>query len=210
MAGSAVFVANGQQAMLLGLTEQLVGRRAFEATGFRYCGNLVPPRLAVPELIRLLPEMQALVTHLTETFGLQGLNGLDFVWHRGRAWTVEVNPRPSASLELIDLAYGIRVFDTHVRAFGGELPAFDLEQALKSSPAAGKAILFAARDVQLNDTDHWVAQGIRDVPRPGEQIKAGHPICTILATAATPSACLRQLWSTAAELKRQLKNLPPS
>jgi predicted ATP-grasp superfamily ATP-dependent carboligase len=207
--GSAVFVADGRQAVLLGLTEQLVGRRAFGASGFGYCGNLVPPRLKPSELSPLLREMQAVVTHLTKTFGLRGLNGLDFIWHRGRAWCVEVNPRPSASLELIDLAYSIRVFDAHVRAFGGELPAFDLGEALKSSPAAGKAILFAARDVRLNDTDRWVAQGIRDVPHAGEQIKARHPVCTILATAATPMACLRQLWSKAAKLKRQLKNLPP-
>lgn len=210
MVGSGVFVADGRQAVLLGLTEQLVGRRAFGASGFGYCGNLVPPRLKSFELTSLLQETQAVVTHLTKTFGLRGLNGLDFIWHRGRAWTVEVNPRPSASLELIDLAYGIRVFDTHVRAFGGELPTFDLEQVLKSSPAAGKAILFAARDVQLNDTDRWIAQGIRDVPHAGEQIEAQHPVCTILATAATPMACLRQLWSKAAKLKRQLKNLPPS
>jgi predicted ATP-grasp superfamily ATP-dependent carboligase len=107
---------------LLGLTEQLVGQPAFGATGFNYCGNLVPPPLPSDELAALLREVRALITYLAEIFGLRGLNGLDFIWHAGRAWAIEINPRPSASLELLDLAYGLRVFDAHVRSFGGNCP----------------------------------------------------------------------------------------
>jgi len=209
MAGSAVFVANGQRAVLLGLTEQLVGRRAFGATGFGYCGNLVPPRLSPAELTSLFKETETLVAHLTQTFGLWGLNGLDFIWRQGRTWTIEVNPRPSASVELIQLAYGLPVFEAHVRAFEGALPDFKLRQALERGLAAGKAIFFAPHDVQLGDTSRWPAQGIRDVPHPGEQIKRQHPVCTLLTTGATPAACLRRLYSKAARLKRQLKSFEP-
>ncbi len=205
MVGSAAFVANGQQAVLLGLTEQLVGRRAFGATGFRYCGNLLPPRLTPDELAVLLPELQTLVIHLTQVFALRGLNGLDFVWHNGHIWTIEVNPRPSASLELIDIAYGIRVFDAHVRSFTGQLPNFELEQALANGMAAGKAILFAPHDVRLGDTSGWAVQGIRDIPHPGEQIKHQHPVCTILTTGVTPTVCLHKLWLKAAKVKQSLR-----
>jgi predicted ATP-grasp superfamily ATP-dependent carboligase len=205
MAGSAVFVANGQRAILLGLTEQLIGRRAFGATGFGYCGNLVPPRLPPAELAVLLKQTEVLVTHLTQTFGLWGLNGLDFIWRRGQAWTLEVNPRPSASLELIQLAYGLPVFEAHVRAFRGALPDFELRQALDRGSAAGKAIFYAPHDLQVGDTSRWLAQGIRDVPHPGEQIKHQHPVCTLLTTGPTPTACLRRLWSRAAKLKRELR-----
>lgn len=55
---SAAFVADGRQAVLLGLTEQLVGRRAFGAVGFRYCGNLLPPRLGPEELAQLIQELR--------------------------------------------------------------------------------------------------------------------------------------------------------
>ena len=203
--GSALFVANGQQAVLLGLTEQLVGRRAFGAARFGYCGNLLPPRVAPAELTRLLQQTRALVTHLTRLFNLRGLNGLDFIWHQGQVWTVEVNPRPSAAVELVDLAYNLRVFDVHVRSFKGELPDFDLEQALTHSPAAGKAILFAPQTVRLEQTDHWLSSNLRDIPHPGEQINQHQPVCTILTTSATPLACLRQLRSKALKLKQELK-----
>ncbi len=208
MVGSAAFVANGRQAVLLGLTEQLVGRRAFGAAGFQYCGNLVPPSLPPGELGQLLRQAQALVTHLTEAFGLRGLNGLDFVWHEGRAWTLEVNPRPSASLELIDLVYELRVFDAHVRSFSGHLPAFELELAMAEGPAAGKAILFASQDVIVGDTGDWARQQIRDIPHPGAQIKHRQPICTLITTATTPAGCLRKLRARAAQLKARLEPVP--
>jgi predicted ATP-grasp superfamily ATP-dependent carboligase len=209
MVGSAAFVADGRQAVLLGLTEQLVGQRVFGATGFHYCGNLVPPPLPPEELATLLQEMRAIVSHLTTTFGLRGLNGLDFIWHAGRAWTIEVNPRPSASLELLDLAYGLCVFDAHVRSFSGQLPDFELEQALTKGPAVGKAILYAPHDVSVGDTSNWARRGIRDIPHPGEQIKHRHPVCTILTTASTPLACLRQLQIRAAEIRGWLRPVSP-
>ncbi len=209
LVGSAAFVADGRQAVLLGLTEQLVGRPAFGAAGFSYCGNLVPPSLPPDERVTLLREVRVITSYLTEVFGLRGLNGLDFIWHAGRVWTIEVNPRPSASLELLDLAYGLRVFDAHVRSFSGQLPDFDLEQALVRGTAAGKAIVFAPHDVIVGDTSAWATYGIRDIPHPGEQIKYQQPVCTLLTTADTPADCLRQLQAQATRLKTWLKAAPP-
>lgn len=200
LVGSAAFVADGRRAVLLGLTEQLIGQRAFGASGFTYCGNLAPPRLPPAELAALLPEVEAIVSHLTESFGLQGLNGLDFVWQDGHTWTLEVNPRPSASLELFDLAYGLRVFDLHIRSFNSHLPDFDLAAALTNGTAAGKTIVYAPRDITVGDTSEWASQGICDIPHSGEFIKQGNPVCTLLAAADTPAACLRQLHRQAAEL----------
>ena len=53
--------------------------------------------------------------------------------------------------------------------------------------------VFAQRDVTLGDTGDWAAQGIRDVPHRGEHIEAPNPVCTLLAEADTPAACLRKL-----------------
>ena len=199
---SAQFAADGSRAVVLGLTEQLVGRRAFGATGFRYCGNVIPPRLRRVERASLLGQVRALAAHLAAGFGLRGVNGVDFIWREKRPWVLEVNARPTAALELLDSAYNIRTFDIHTRACAGELPQFDLAAAWRSgAPAAGKAILFARRDVSLGDTGGWAEHGIRDVPHPGEHIAAPHPICTLLATGRTPAACLREL-RTKADLVR--------
>lgn len=204
MVGSATFVANGLEGLLVGLTKQLIGKEVFGANEFRYCGNVMPPPLPQEELLILLQEVRTIVNHLTAEFGLRGLNGLDFIWHEGRVWTIELNPRPTASIELMDWAYDLRLFAAHVQAFTGQLPSFDLEQAMRDAPAAGKAILFAAEDITLGDTGSWFERGIRDIPYPGEHIRRGNPVCTVLAMAASPELCEQKLEQRVAELKTWL------
>jgi predicted ATP-grasp superfamily ATP-dependent carboligase len=184
---SAAAVGDGQAAIVLGLSEQLVGRRAFGVRGHRWCGNLVPPRTPVP-----LDQAQAICSRLAAAFGLRGLFGIDFVWDGERAWTVEVNPRPTASLEVIEAAYGVKVF---------EAP----EVVAEPVRAAGKAVLFATEDVVVGDTERWLVRGVRDVPHPGERIAAGRPICTVVTTAATPDEALAQLEDEAARLRAELR-----
>ena len=152
--------------------------------GYRWCGNVVPPRLPAGERADLLGQARAICSRLAGAFALRGLFGVDFVWDGERAWTIEVNPRPTASLEAIEAAYGVGVFGAHLRACAGELPR------ARASPrgAAGKAVLFATEDVVIGDSVRWLERGVRDVPHPGERIAAGHPICTVVATAATPEA----------------------
>ena len=122
----------------------------------------------------LLGQARAICSCLAAAFALRGLFGVDFVWDGERAWTIEVNPRPTASLEAIEAAYGVGVFGAHLRACAGELPQVEAERA----GAAGKAVLFATEDVVIGDSVRWLERGVRDVPHPGERIAAGHPICT--------------------------------
>lgn len=203
---SAAFVAGGGGAVLLGLTEQLIGWSSMGGRGFRWCGSLVPPRLPRGQVVALLHQARAIGDRLAGAFGLRGLFGVDAIWDGERAWTLEVNPRPSASLEAIQRAYGLQVFDAHVRAQAGELPSFDLESAWEVAPAAGKAIVFATEDVGVGDTQGWPERGIRDVPHPGERIAVRHPICTLLASEVTPEACLRSLEAQAMRLRTELKS----
>jgi len=180
---SAAAVGDGSDAVVLGLTEQLVGRRAFGVRGHRWCGNLVPPRAPVPR-----DQVQAICSRVASAFGLRGLFGVDFVWDGERAWTLEVNPRPTASLEAIEAAYGIRVFD----------PPAVVGEPLR---AAGKAVVFATEDVVIGDSERWLERGVRDVPHPGEHIAKGRPICTVVTTATTPEEALAGLEEQAAGLE---------
>jgi uncharacterized protein len=184
---SAAAVADGRGAVVLGITEQLIGERAFGVRGHRWCGNLVPPRVPVPR-----EQVQAICSRVAEAFCLRGLFGVDFVWDGERAWTVEVNPRPTASLEAIEAAYGVRVFD----------PPAVVDEPVR---AAGKAVLFATEDVVVGDSERWLERGVRDVPHPGEQIAKGRPICTVMATAASPQDVLAQLEEHAARLGAELR-----
>lgn len=202
---SATFVADGQRAVLLGLTEQLVGLEIFGALAFRWCGNVMPPRVRAAEISTMLTEAAAIATHLTQRFKLRGVNGIDFIWQAGRVWTIEVNPRPSAALELIDRAYDLRVFDAHVKACHGVLADFDLLEVWRDAPAVGKAVLFALdQDVDTGDTTGWFGRNIRDVPHPHEHISKRHPICTLLTEGGDADEVLRKLHTLAADIRMEL------
>ena len=180
---SAAAVGDGAEAVVLGLTEQLVGQRAVGVRGYRWCGNVTPPRLPAVEQDALLDQARAICSRLAGAFGLRGAFGVDFIWDGERAWTHEVNPRPTASLEL----FGSGSFDAHLRGCAGELPRVEAHRG-----AGGKAVLFATEDVTIGDSERWLQDGVRDVPHPGERIAARHPICTIVTTAHDPVAALNE------------------
>jgi uncharacterized protein len=199
---SAAAVADGRDAVLLGVSEQLTGRRAFGARGFVWCGNVAPPRLPAAERDALGRAAAAVCAHVARGFGVLGLFGVDLVWDGERAWVVEVNPRPTASLETIAAAHGVRPFAAHVEACRGRLPA--VPALARPVVAAGKAIVYASEDVRVPDTRGWGDAGIRDVPHPDEAIPTGHPVCTLTATGPSPATVLAGLEARAAALRSEL------
>lgn len=195
--GSIVFLAAGGTARPLGLTRQLIGDATFGAAGFRYCGSILAgggdPQFAND--VRLLADATRLAAALADAFDLVGVNGADFVARDGTPVAVEVNPRYSASMELVERAYGISIFAAHATACTSrELPAFDLEVARRGAGAFGKAIVFARHDVVCGDTRSWLRDpDVRDVPHPGEHIAAGRPVCTVFARGADSAHCYAEL-----------------
>jgi uncharacterized protein len=204
VACSAAAVADERSAALLGVSEQLIGRRALGARGYMWCGNLVPPRLPARERRVLADAARAICAHLAAAFRLRGLFGVDMVWDGERAWVVEVNPRPTASLETIEAVHGVRPFSSHVEACSGRLPT--VRSPAEPDAAAGKAVVFTTGDVRVPDTRAWPSRGIRDVPHPGERIAAGAPICTLVATGRAPEAVLSDLEARAAALRAELRD----
>ena len=199
--GSVVFAAAGGRSVPLGISRQLVGDRAFGATGYQYCGSILMPYDDTDG------DAAALSAAVAGEFGLAGVNGIDFISSGGRAYAIEVNPRWSASMELVELAYGVSVFGAHATACArGELPDFDLCAARRGAPVLGKAIVFARRDVVIGDTSAWLpavpvspalpalpgppaVPAPRDIPRAGERIAAGQPVCTVFASGDGVAEC---------------------
>ncbi len=202
LACSVAAVADGRAAVVLGGGVQLVGHRGFGARGYAWCGNLVPPRLGEAQRRALAGAARTICAHLAQAFGLRGLFGVDLVWDGERAWVVEVNPRPTGSLECVEAAHEVDVFAAHLEGCAGRLPSIPPAQAPRR--AAGKAILFARQDVRIGDTRGWPARGIRDVPHPRERIAAGHPVCTLVSVHESPDAVLADLEARAAALRAEL------
>jgi predicted ATP-grasp superfamily ATP-dependent carboligase len=203
LACSVAAVADGRSAVALGISEQLIGHRGFGGGGYAWCGNLVPPRLGEVQRAALARAARTICAHLARVFGLRGLFGVDLVWDGDRAWVVEVNPRPTGSLECVEAAHDVSVFAAHLEGCAGRLPPVAPAQVPRR--AAGKAILFATRDVRVGDTRRWPARGIRDVPHPRERIAAGRPICTLVSEQGSPEAVLADLEARAAALRAELR-----
>lgn len=205
MSCSAVYVAAGGGATLLGVTEQLVGCSWAGASDFRYCGSLGP----LPLDARSLASFQQIGNCLARAFSLAGLFGVDAIWTDEGIWPVEVNPRYTASIEILERALGIAAVALHVAACRDNL--------LPTTPAAtircycAKAILYAHANVtlgnaisklagRLNSSPTWPV--IADVPRTGTMVASGQPLTTVLASGPARLAILQQLQQLA-ELVRQ-------
>jgi predicted ATP-grasp superfamily ATP-dependent carboligase len=191
-----VFLSDGRRALPLGISRQLIGERRLGARGFRYCGSL----LAADHTVPLFPQRgqveaiaSALADAATKEFKLVGLNGLDFIARRGVPYPIEINPRYSASMELLESVLGIPLFELHANACRGKLPRVAARRR-SLAPVAGKAVVFARRTVTIGDTRAWLVRDtIADVPHAGERITRGHPICTVFAQAGSVEACRRRL-----------------
>jgi predicted ATP-grasp superfamily ATP-dependent carboligase len=206
-AGSAAFLADGGRAVILGVTEQISGWRALGGTGFRYGGNIAGPAGAFLPPGGLEP-LAAVAGAITRRFGLRGLNGLDFVLARGVCHVLEINPRYSAAMELIESLGGRNLFDLHLEALRGEalrgkaLPEGPIVPA--ASRFLAKGILYATRPVVAPDPEALAGLGCRDRPARGERIVAGHPVCTVVAAGRSPAECRRALRARAAAARRLL------
>ncbi len=154
----------------LGATRQLVGQPWLHAAPFHYCGSVGPLKLDAP----VLSALRRLGAVLTNEFRLRGLFGVDFVARDGVPWPVEVNPRYTASVEVLEAA---------------ELST------------AGKAILFAKADAIFPEE---MPPNCADVPMPGERVEAGTPVLTFFADGEDMSSCLEALKRRAADLDRWL------
>ena len=207
--GSLVFAADGRRAVPLGLSRILAGETAFGADGFRYCGSILgsagDPQFAADD--RLLQRATLLAESVTRAFGLVGVNGVDFVARRGFPYAIEVNPRYTAAMELVERAYGISLFDVHARACRQALPAFDVAAARRRAPEAiGKAIVYARRTSVLGDTRSWLSDpDVRDISPPGTRFAPREPICTIFARGRDAAACVAALERRAVRLYRDVE-----
>lgn len=207
---SAAFVADGRRSVVVGLTEQLIGRKELGARGFAWCGNILPLPLQPGRRAAVLEEVERMAAQLTRRFGLRGVNGVDLVVADGpdgrpHPFLVEVNPRYTGSMELVERAYGLNVFSLHLEAMAGRLPGFCLADHLHLQDRYfGKGIVYARRTVTLPDTDGWTERGRRDVPFPGERIEAGHPVCTVLAEGEGREGCWSHLLASVEGVRREI------
>jgi uncharacterized protein len=207
---SAAFIANGKKAVVIGITEQLIGIHQLGSCGFRYCGNILPlPELLDPAAGRkIIDTVQQLADFIVREYGLTGVNGIDFILKGDRVWPTEVNPRYSASMELIEKAYGLPVVHSHVQSVLEEkLPAFNLNSRVNQNKYFGKGILFAEKDSIIYDTQSWFDRDIHDIPASGELLRKGNPVCTICISRPGYQETFNGIIEEAAVLRNEIEGV---
>ncbi len=208
----ALYIGAGGDSRLLGVTRQLIeldwcGLDGQPRDRFRYCGSVGPLRL--PPALR--DRFELLGKTLVRDFGLRGLFGVDAILAAGDVWPVELNPRYTASVEILERAGNLRSIELHVAAFReNKAPTADTSGGDDLRRCSGKAILFARSDRVIGeDFGDWVERknrdrawpAIADIPAHGTTIRAGEPICTVLADGPDEPPVLRALQRLAAEAR---------
>jgi predicted ATP-grasp superfamily ATP-dependent carboligase len=195
---SALFLAARGQAILLGVTRQLLGKDFNLQEAFVYAGSIGPLTLSAIQMA----QVQDLGNALAAQFGLVGLFNTDLVEAAGKIWLIEVNPRYSASVEVLERAASASFVSLHVAACQEEtIPSIS-----QSAPGKcfGKAIVYAKHNAPIGAefeqlVADWNRPGelplIADIPQPGAHFRPGQPVVTVFAASDSQSAVAAQLQS---------------
>jgi len=207
VATSAVFLGSDGRAILLGVTEQLVGTPWLNAPGFHYAGSIGPLPLDAVAAAR----WQALGSALASGFHLRGLFGVDAILRDGVPWPVEINPRYTASVEILERSCKTPFLLWHRSAFEQQPTSIAPSTA---SAIWGKAVLYARATFAFPPSGPWeasLADGVdrdeteyADIPHAGEIIEQGRPVLTLFASGESAAACLAKLREKAEALDRRL------
>ncbi len=167
---SALFLADGNRARLLGFSEQWTDPTAGHP--FRY-GGAVQPAVLLDEQRRAVADV---VSRLVAASGLVGLCSADFMLRTAGFDLLEINPRPGATL---DIYRDPLLFGWHVESCRGQLP-----EETPTFPPAAAAVVYARGALRLPDGFVW-PEWTADRQPPGDVVAAGAPLCTVLGEAET-------------------------
>jgi len=224
---SVAYMMQAGDARLLGASRQFIGCHWCRATEFSWCGGVATrPGTSADPCRSLLEPLARLGAELAARFRPCGAVGVDCIATAdGRLLVLEVNPRPTASMELHERLGAGSIAGLHVAA--GDTRARDRPASTgdhspgmtsQSGPAAwAKAILFATAPTPITENlvttigalrDAWtVADGgwpaISDLPRPDQVIAGRAPVLTVFAagdTADEAEAMLRRRVAAVAQL----------
>lgn len=218
-AWSATALMQAGRGRLVGVARQLVGERWCHAAPFSWCGAVTGPAGPGPSLAPVtLASLGRLAGELAAMSRGTGLVGFDCVVDAaGRPHVLEVNPRPTASMELFERRGILRLATDHLAACGIASPTVGGRWG--ASPADvpwAKGVLFARRAITVDepllarllssaeawtaDDDGWPA--IADIPRPGQTLPPGGPVMSVFARGPAAAEALAALRDRLAAVDR--------
>ena len=209
---SAVYIGS----QLVGVTRQFVGEPWTGASEFQYCGSIAP----WPLKPATRQQLERLGSSLHDEFELTDLYGVDFMLVGDVAWTLEVNPRYTAAVEVVEQASGLDVFRCASENAAALLSTATQQltpntkgSSLKRVDACGKVILYAKAPLAITERlSQSLLQRAGDLPWPqmadipvaGTVISVGQPILTLFATGASCENVNVQLRRRVADIEQEI------
>lgn len=199
VSGSCLFLASGDNVQLMSINQQ----------------HLSPTRQAPFRLGRIesawpisathRDDLHKIIRRLNEASGLIGLNSLDFVISdRNELLVIEVNPRVSASAELI--SNRALLFQQHM---DGCLNQHRISQSPVNSNATSLFYHYAKMNLIVPENMQWPAE-CHDISAAGVVIKQDEPICTSVVEVDEPHLAMQQHDVIENKILAQLKTLNTS
>ncbi|WIM47407.1 ATP-grasp domain-containing protein [Methanosarcina mazei] len=189
---SVSVLSTKDEALAVAVNEQLTGIPWLSRLPFAYCGNITP------FITEYAEEMEKLAEELILELGLLGSCGVDFLVTEQGPVVLEVNPRFQGSLDTVEKAMGINLFEAHAGCFRGELP---------EKP---KAKLFAARGVLYSDRELFIDRKLMevilreksaDIPPQKTVIEPDWPLTSLFEFASTREEAIKSLEGGAERIK---------
>ncbi len=212
---SAAFLSANGRCHLLGVTRQFSASdlatpqsSAARQTPFAYAGSLGPFAVSFEETALLA----AFGNYLSEQAGLVGLWGADFIVdENGQWWLLEINPRYTASMELLEESLSLPLIFWQQAAIEQKvLPDISprsLAQAGKKLVAKG--VLYAShalvisddlltrlKRVTLADRQPGIVYSwpiLADIPSVGQTVLPGQPVCSVFTRSHSADSAERKL-----------------
>lgn len=212
---SAAFLSANRRCQLLGVTRQYSASDlatpqslAARQTPFAYAGSLGP----YPVSSEQTDLLAAFGNYLSQQAGLVGLWGADFIVdENGQWWLLEINPRYTASMELLEESLSLPLIFWQQAAIEQKLlpefPTRSLAQADKKLVAKG--VLYASQSLSISDeflkrlelvTLAHRQPGIvyswpilADIPSVGQTVLPGLPVCSVFTRSHLADSADRKL-----------------
>ncbi|MBY9005879.1 MAG: ATP-grasp domain-containing protein [Candidatus Lokiarchaeota archaeon] len=177
---SCTVIANGIETNVISINQQIIGFGFLNAPEeYTYCGNIVPTNIIKKEM----DTIKNLSIFLSNTLGLTGINGFDFVIRNNIPYLMEINPRIPGSIRVSEEYLTTNLLKLHIDSFF--LNRWNSIKksltSIKKKRFCTKLIFFAPKDLSIDNINKInKLKHIHDKTEPLKKILKYEPVCTIL------------------------------
>ncbi|MBT3026789.1 MAG: ATP-grasp domain-containing protein [Candidatus Thiodiazotropha sp. (ex Ctena orbiculata)] len=169
---SILFIADGGRHCTIGYNRLGMGASSTPAP-FLYSGATSHASLSHAHCANI----ELIVSQLVSELRLRGINSLDFVVANEGVFVIDLNPRPTATLELYEHLMDEGWIKYHIAACLGELPSLPL---VGSAVIHGQRIIYSPRSFEMPGEPKW-KPWVKDRPLVGSRVVEGQPLCSLYA-----------------------------